>query len=427
MKLSFENLNQMDIEKAILLLELGSNIDLKKIGVAYRLKKKQIEPGLNDPVEKIRILYRQKLDEIEEAYTVLKMYYDPVLNPEIQNNGNRAGVNNEGSSGTNRHSGLFTIKRLALILVPLLFIGVFIYLVLIYRENRKTNENYQYYISKADSNYQAKYFSRALLYYDTAAGFKSIVGELPKINNAKKSILLSESLKMEADNALKQANYPLAFQLADSADQNNHGDPHLRDIKSKQNWFKDIHSTLYKLSGEQAENVRRNNWDGDFCNCIGLYSFQFYYGLLFVDFIGNNIFHRKIKFKHDYEGEGYNTFNAYYSQYPQDISVLSEFIKLPIYNPTIKQDGEIKEGIYYGRIQRGFGHYNPEMINWITDYLVPMPGDSEPNGLLYKEIYKVILLNSGRIMTDALLFFVERGKNYYLYEQNTYQIGRAHV
>lgn len=78
---------------------------------------------------------------------------------------------------------------------------------------------------------------------------------------------------------------------------------------------------------------------------------------------------------------------------------------IPVHNPNIKQHSSVKSNFYNSRINDGFAHYNPELIVWAANNLIPDPKQSNIQGFMFQEIYDELYKKNFRLLVESYLYF----------------------
>ncbi len=78
---------------------------------------------------------------------------------------------------------------------------------------------------------------------------------------------------------------------------------------------------------------------------------------------------------------------------------------ISVHNPNIQPYAQVKLDYYDGTIKNGFAYYNPEIIKWATEYLIPNPNEINIQGLLFLDIYSELYRKNTRLIAESYLYF----------------------
>lgn len=91
---------------------------------------------------------------------------------------------------------------------------------------------------------------------------------------------------------------------------------------------------------------------------------------------------------------------------------------VPVINPEVEQHEQVETSFYNARIKDGFAHYNPAIIQWAHENLIPDPEMIGFNGFAYQLIYDRMFKETMRLLVQSYLSFPDEES--FVKEQNRY-------
>lgn len=340
--------------------------------------------------------------------------------PEAPSSQNRdAFVNDEKHSSLPKKNTSKRYRRIAPLLIVAAIVSVItlLFSFYIYWSDKIYISNR--YLQKADYLFNINHFVTAIEYYKKASSVYSNEKSITQISLCKKHLVLAKHQISEADSLIKKNDFKNAYILYDSAFHNNPEDPFLINYNFKKDSLSKFHKNLYFLNKEKLvafnSKTKYGTWwyNKYYDGSIALFdlSRNAQYGMSIIDFI-NDFLGKKVF---------YDYFALYGEAKPFDISSITKISGLPIYNPNKSQSKNIKEGFYYqGSGGDDFKYYNPELINWITDNLIPNPESPQGNGIAYKMLYNFYFKDVLRNYTKSYTILFQDGINHFNTLKNEY-------
>ena len=88
-----------------------------------------------------------------------------------------------------------------------------------------------------------------------------------------------------------------------------------------------------------------------------------------------------------------------------DIKSIQLASGISVYNSNVQQHSKVKSNFYNGTIKNGFAHYNPMIIRWATNHMIPNPNDKNIQGIRFQDMYNELYRNNIRVIAKSYLYF----------------------